>query len=133
MNQHIAHITSVVEEYDEAISSYTKKMGSELIEDIKLDDKKRWMIIAPKGNGNCRLLLAKAKGKAQTTCIVNQTGGGVFLFQNTDNFWIDFKNMKKKGVQFNEDPREEPYGTVAVFQDLYDNLWDLIQPKKIAR
>lgn len=129
MKQEIAHIAVLVQDYDQAIEFYTEKLSFNLIEDTKLNQKKRWVLVSPKGDANCKLLLAKADGPEQEKYIGNQTGGRVFLFLNTDDFYRDFKNMKEKGVQFNEEPRDEPYGTVAVFQDLYGNLWDLIQKR----
>ena len=129
MSQKIANISLLVNDYDEAISFYTKKLGFDLIQDIKLSETKRWVLVKPKGEGNCHLLLAKADGEEQAKYIGNQTGGRVFLFLNTDDFWRDYNNMKDQGIQFNEKPREEPYGTVVVFQDLYGNLWDLIENK----
>ena len=130
MKQRIAQIALVVKDYDEALRFYVQKLNFNLIEDIKLDDHKRWVIIAPPGSVECRLLLAKAANDKQLQSVGNQTGGRVFLFLYTNNFWRDYKNMLDKGVQFNESPREEVYGTVAVFEDLYGNLWDLLEPKQ---
>lgn len=129
MNQKIANISVVVKDYDEAIAFYTEKVGFELVADIPLDEKKRWVLVKPKGDGNCNLLLAKADGREQEKYIGNQTGGRVFLFLNTDDFYRDYEQMGTNGVKFKEKPRDEIYGTVAVFEDLYGNLWDLIQPK----
>ncbi len=128
MNQNIAHIALVVREYDEAIAFYTEKLNFKLIEDTPLSAEKRWVIIAPPGSSGCKLLLARAANAEQRTRIGNQTGGRVFLFLFTDDFWRDFENMKSKGIEFVRQPVEEEYGTVAVFKDLYGNLWDIIQP-----
>jgi catechol 2,3-dioxygenase-like lactoylglutathione lyase family enzyme len=131
MQQHIAHIALVVDDYDEAIKFYTEKLNFKLIEDTVLNETKRWVLVSPPGNTNsCSLLLAKAANDEQVSRIGNQTGGRVFLFLKTDDFWSDFANLKTKGVTIIREPSEELYGTVAVFADLYGNLWDLIQPKK---
>ena len=130
MNQRIAHIALVVQDYDEAIEFYTQKLNFSLIEDTALSETKRWVLIAPPGSDGCRLLLAKAANDEQQSRVGNQTGGRVFLFLHTDNFQRDYQSMKEKGVSFVREPAAEPYGTVAVFKDLYGNLWDLIQPKK---
>ena len=131
MQQHIAHIALVVDDYDEAIQFYTEKLNFKLIEDTELSETKRWVLVSPPGREqSCCLLLAKAANDQQRTRVGNQTGGRVFLFLNTDDFWRDFNNLKSKGVTIVREPSEEPYGTVAVFSDLYGNLWDLIQPKK---
>ncbi|HLP49747.1 MAG TPA: VOC family protein [Chitinophagales bacterium] len=128
MNQHIAHIALVVKDYDEAIAFYTGKLNFRLIEDTKLSEEKRWVLVAPPGNGSCHLLLAKAANERQTASIGNQTGGRVFLFLFTDDFWRDYKNMKQQGIKFVRPAVKESHGTVAVFEDLYGNLWDFIQP-----
>lgn len=128
MNQHIAHIALVVKDYDEAIAFYTQKLNFRLIEDTKLSEEKRWVMVAPPGAGSCNLLLAKAANERQTASIGNQTGGRVFLFLFTDDFWRDYNNMKQQGIKFVREAVEEPHGTVAVFEDLYGNLWDFIQP-----
>lgn len=130
MAQYITHVTIVVKDYDEAIKFYTEKLDFELVEDSILSEVKRWVLISPKGSGGCCLLLAKATGGEQVKCIGNQTGGRVFLFLHTNDFWHDYFVMKDKGVKFAREPVEETYGTVAVFEDLYGNLWDLIQTKK---
>lgn len=132
MSQHIAHIALVVNNYDEAIEFYTNKLGFILIEDTKLSETKRWVMVVPKGNGQCCLLLAEAATDEQKTRIGNQTGGRVFLFLYTDDFWRDYNNMLEKKINFVRPPVKEPYGTVAVFEDLYGNLWDLIEPEKIS-
>jgi len=129
MKQKIAHITLVVNDYDKAIEYYTQKLNFDLIEDSKIDKEKRWVLVSPKGAASPSLLLAKAANNQQLKSVGNQTGGRVFLFLNTDDFFRDYNLMKDKGVQFIEDPRTETYGTVAVFEDLYGNLWDLIQSK----
>jgi catechol 2,3-dioxygenase-like lactoylglutathione lyase family enzyme len=128
MKQQIAHVALVVEDYDDAIEFYTKKLGFTLVEDTVLSETKRWVLIAPPGSSGCCLLLAKAVGDEQKSRIGNQTGGRVFLFLKTDDFWGDYKNMQTAGVKFTSQPREEVYGTVAVFEDLYGNLWDFIGP-----
>ncbi|MEP7238768.1 MAG: VOC family protein [Ferruginibacter sp.] len=127
MNQHIAHIALVVNNYDEAIAFYTKKLNFTLIEDTKLSETKRWVKVAPKGDGQCCLLLAQAATDEQKSRIGNQTGGRVFLFLYTDDFWRDYNNMLEQKINFVRPPVKEDYGTVAVFEDLYGNLWDLIQ------
>ncbi len=128
MNQQIAHIALVVKNYDEAIAFYTQKLNFTLLEDTKLTETKRWVKVAPKGNGECCLLLAQAANEEQIKAIGNQTGGRVFLFLYTDNFERDYNEYLNNGVQFVRTPVKEPYGTVAVFADLYGNLWDLIEP-----
>ena len=127
MKQSLAHIALVVNDYDEAIEFYTQKLGFELIEDTPLSSTKRWVLISPKGSVGCTLLLAKAVGDEQKSRIGNQTGGRVFLFLRTDNFWRDYDTYVEKGISFIRPPKEEAYGTVAVFEDLYGNLWDLIE------
>ncbi len=129
MNQHIAHIALVVKDYDEAIQFYTKKLNFILLEDTRLSETKRWVMVKPAGDGNCCLLLAQAATDEQKSRIGNQTGGRVFLFLYTDDFWRDYNNMLEQKINFVRLPVNEPYGTVAVFEDLYGNLWDLIQPK----
>ena len=129
MNQHIAHIALVVNDYDEAIKFYTEKLNFVLLEDTKLSETKRWVKVAPTGDGNCCLLLAQAATEEQKSTIGNQTGGRVFLFLYTDDFWRDYNAMLAKQINFVRPPEEQPYGTVAVFEDLYGNLWDFIQPK----
>jgi catechol 2,3-dioxygenase-like lactoylglutathione lyase family enzyme len=128
MKQHIAHIALVVKDYDEAIEFYTKKLDFQLLEDTKLSEQKRWVLVAPPGAKECGLLLAKAASERQTASIGNQTGGRVFLFLFTDDFWRDYHKMLSRDIVFVRPPAQEEYGTVAVFQDLYGNLWDLIQP-----
>jgi catechol 2,3-dioxygenase-like lactoylglutathione lyase family enzyme len=127
MNQQIAHIALVVADYDEAIQFYTKKLHFELLEDTPQSETKRWVLVAPKGSGGCTLLLAKAANEEQKTRVGNQTGGRVFLFLKTDDFWRDYNRMLFEKINFIRPPKEEEYGTVAVFEDLYGNLWDLVQ------
>lgn len=132
MKNYLALISIVVHDYDEAIQFYTEKLNFTVVEDIVLSDSKRWVVVAPAGSMGCKLLLAKAANDQQLNCIGNQTGGRVFLFLHTDDFWRDHKTFTDRGVLFVRDPIEEMYGTVAVFKDLYGNLWDLIEPKKKA-
>ena len=128
LKQFIAHIALVVDDYDEAIEFYTKKLSFNLIEDTALSETKRWVLVAPKGSSECKILLAKAANAEQKRSIGNQTGGRVFLFLHTDNFERNYAELKAKGVEFARDRVKESYGTVAVFKDLYGNLWDLIEP-----
>jgi len=131
MQQSIIHIALVVQDYDEALHFYIDTLGFTLIEDTYIPAQdKRWVVIAPPGSaGGTQLLLARAVGEEQSSRIGNQTGGRVFLFLQTDDFWRDFKAYKEKGIIFVREPKEESYGTVAVFEDLYGNLWDLVQLK----
>lgn len=131
MNQILGHIALVVANYDEAIAFYTQKLGFELIEDTQLSETKRWVLVKPKGAGECCLLLAQAANEVQQSRVGNQTGGRVFLFLHTDDFWRDYRNYLENGIVFVREPSVESYGTVAVFQDLYGNLWDLIGPNTI--
>lgn len=129
MQQRIALITLVVKDYDPAIEFYTQKLNFQLIEDTYLPaEDKRWVVIAPSGNQSCQLLLGKAKNEQERQAIGHQTGGRVFLFLYTDDFWRDYQAMLDKGIEFARPPKTEGYGTVAVFKDLYGNLWDLIEP-----
>ncbi|HZH33442.1 MAG TPA: VOC family protein [Pyrinomonadaceae bacterium] len=131
MKQNIVHIALVVNDYDEAIEFYTEKLNFTLIEDTIQSKTKRWVLVAPPGESNgCCLLLAKGVSEEQRSRIGNQTGGRVFLFLKTDNFWRDFNDMQVKGVSFIREPKKEEYGTVAVFADLYGNLWDLVEFRK---
>jgi catechol 2,3-dioxygenase-like lactoylglutathione lyase family enzyme len=130
MKQSIVHIALVVDDYDEAITFYTEKLDFTLVEDTIQSATKRWVLVAPKGSEDCCLLLAKGVGEEQRSRIGNQTGGRVFLFLKTDDFWRDYKNMQSQGITFVREPKNEEYGTVAVFEDLYGNLWDLIEYKK---
>jgi catechol 2,3-dioxygenase-like lactoylglutathione lyase family enzyme len=129
MKQSIAHIALVVDDYDEAIKFYTGKLDFTLLEDTPQSETKRWVLVAPKGSEECCLLLAKGVGEEQRSRIGNQTGGRVFLFLRTDDFWRDYENLRQKGVRFVREPKTEDYGTVAVFADLYGNLWDLVEFK----
>ena len=129
MYQRIAHITLVVEDYDDAIEFYTQKLDFQLLEDTKLSDEKRWVMLAPKGAKECCLLLAKAANERQSKSIGNQTGGRVGFFLFTDDFWRDYNIMKDRQINFVRPPETFEYGTVAVFEDLYGNLWDFIEPK----
>jgi len=128
MKQRLAQIAIIVKDYDEAISFYVNKLGFTLVEDTMLSDIKRWVKIAPAGSNECCLLLAKAADDQQASRIGNQTGGRVFLFLNTDDFWRDYNRYKQNDIQFVREPINEEWGTVAVFEDLYGNLWDLIGP-----
>ena len=119
----------MVDDYDRAIEFYTKVLNFNLLEDTTLSETKRWVVVAPPGSTGCSLLLAKAAGQEQKSRVGNQTGGRVFLFLHTDDFWRDYRDLKEKEVVFVRAPAEEVYGTVAVFKDLYGNLWDLIEPK----
>ena len=130
MKQRIAHIAVVVKDYDEAIEFYTEKLDFSLIEDTKLSEEKRWVIVAPKGAKECCLLLSKAANKEQEKSIGNQTGGRVFLFLFTDNFQRDYEKMLERGIKFIRPPEQMDYGKVAVFEDLYGNLWDLLEPNE---
>lgn len=129
MKQHIASMTLVVHDYDEAITFYTEKLRFDLIEDTDLGGGKRWVLVAPRGSSETRLLLAKADGEEQEAAIGRQTGGRVMFLLFTDDFARDHASMRAAGVAFLEDPRHEAYGTVAVFEDLYGNKWDLLEPK----
>lgn len=130
MKQRIAHIGLVVKDYDEAIDFYTNKLDFVLLEDSKIDEKKRWVMVAPPGAKECSLLLAKAANEEQSKSIGNQTGGRVFLFLFTDDFWRDYNKMVDRKINFVRPPAEFEYGRVAVFEDLYGNLWDLIEPNE---
>jgi len=129
MKQSIAHIALVVDDYDEAIKFYTEKLNFTLLEDTPQSETKRWVLVAPKGAEECCLLLAKGVGEEQRSRIGNQTGGRVFLFLKTDDFWRDYEEMRRKDINFVREPKTEVYGTVAVFEDLYGNLWDLVEFK----
>jgi catechol 2,3-dioxygenase-like lactoylglutathione lyase family enzyme len=133
MPQSIGHIALVVRDYDEAIAFFTHALGFELIEDSVSIDRnglqKRWVLVGPAGSRGTNLLLAKASTPEEERCIGNQTGGRVFLFLHTNDFWLDYRAMASRGVKFVREPKEEPYGTVAVFEDLYGNQWDLLQRK----
>jgi lactoylglutathione lyase len=129
MKQKIGAMTLLVRDYDEAIAFYTQKLGFQLLEDTDLGVGKRWVRVAPTGADEACLLLARADSPQQVAAIGNQSGGRVFLFLHTDDFWRDYQKMFANGINFLEEPRNETYGTVAVFEDLYGNKWDLIQIK----
>lgn len=130
MPQRIGQVALVVRDYDEALEFYVGTLGFTLVEDSPVPEQnKRWVVVAPPGAGDCHLLLARAVGGEQASRIGNQTGGRVFLFLHTDDFWRDFDAYTAKGVEFVRPPAEQPYGTVAVFRDLYGTLWDLVQMK----
>ena len=128
MKQSLLHVAVVVREYDEAIDFYTKVLNFSLVADTyQPEQDKRWVVVAPPGNGGTSILLARASKPEQIPFIGNQTGGRVFLFLKTDDFWRDYNEMMSKGVNFVRGPKEAEYGTVAVFEDLYGNLWDLVE------
>jgi catechol 2,3-dioxygenase-like lactoylglutathione lyase family enzyme len=128
MRQSIVHVALVVRDYDEAIRFYTEKLQFRLVEDsYQPQQDKRWVLIAPPGSGGAMVLLARASTAEQERFIGNQTGGRVFLFLGTDDFWRDYNRMVSAGVTFRREPKVESYGTVAVFEDLYGNLWDLLE------
>lgn len=128
MKQSIVHVALVVKDYDEAIEFYTKKLHFTLIEDTyQPEQDKRWVVVAPPGSSGTNLLLARASKPEQGPFVGNQTGGRVFLFLNTDDFWRDYREMVSRGIKFAREPKREAYGMVAVFEDLYGNLWDLLE------
>lgn len=131
MTQTLGYVALVVRDYDEAIQFFTHSLGFELVEDSVAIDRdgheKRWVLVRPPGSRGTSLLLARPSAPNEASFIGNQTGGRVFLFLHTDDFWRDYRAMLARGVKFNETPREEPYGTVVVFEDLYGNKWDLLQ------
>jgi catechol 2,3-dioxygenase-like lactoylglutathione lyase family enzyme len=129
MMQTLGHVALVVREYDEALAFFTRTLNFRVIEDTRLSEDKRWVLIAPPGPQGTSMLLARAATPEQVSRIGNQTGGRVFLFLHTDDFWRDFNEMTARKVKFTRPPSEEPYGTVAVFEDLYGNQWDLLQLK----
>jgi catechol 2,3-dioxygenase-like lactoylglutathione lyase family enzyme len=133
MRQKLAYVALIVRDYDEAIAFFTQSLGFRVVEDTPSIDRqgrdKRWVLVAPSDSRGTQLLLAKASTPEEASYIGNQTGGRVFLFLHTDDFWRDYNAMTARGVKFHEAPREEPYGTVAVFEDLYGNRWDLLQLK----
>ena len=127
--QTLGHVALVVRDYDEALAYFIGTLKFKVIEDTRLSEDKRWVLIAPPGSKGTGLLLARAATPEQLTRIGNQTGGRVFLFLHTDDFWRDYREMAARGVKFTRPPSEETYGTVAVFEDLYGNLWDLLELK----
>jgi lactoylglutathione lyase len=129
MAQRLGYVALVVRDCDEAISFYTQSLGFQVIEDTDLGNGKRWVLVRPPGAEGTDLLLARAANPEQASRIGNQTGGRVFLFLHTDDFWRDYREMNARGVKFVRPPSEEAYGTVAVFEDLYGNKWDLLQLK----
>ncbi|HKI53172.1 MAG TPA: VOC family protein [Anaerolineales bacterium] len=131
MKQKIGAVSLLVRDYDEAIKFYVEKLRFEVIEDTDMGGGKRWVTVAPPGSSEMRLLLAKAASPEQKSRIGYQTGGRVFLFLHTDNFWRDYNRMKENSIHFLEEPRDESYGTVVVFEDLYGNKWDLLEMKGI--
>ncbi len=131
MKQSIVHVALVVRDYDEAIEFFCRKLHFTLVEDTyQPEQDKRWVVVAPPGPAGVTLLLARASTPEQEASIGNQTGGRVFLFLNTDDFWRDYHEMVAAGIRFVREPKSEPYGTVAVFEDLYGNRWDLLELTK---
>jgi len=129
--QTLGHIALLVQDYDEALAFFTRTLNFTVVEDTRLSETKRWVLIAPPGSQGTSLLLARAATSEQMSRIGNQTGGRVFLFLHTDDFWRDYSEMTERKVKFTREPRKEPYGTVAVFEDLYGNQWDLLELTKI--
>jgi catechol 2,3-dioxygenase-like lactoylglutathione lyase family enzyme len=128
MTQSIVHVALIVKDYDEAIDFFTRKLDFVLVEDTyQPEQDKRWVVVSPPGSSGTTLLLAKASKPEQESFIGNQSGGRVFLFLNTDSFWRDYNDMVSKGIRFVREPKKEAYGMVAVFEDLYGNLWDLLE------
>ena len=133
MEQSIIHVALVVREYDEAIEFFTTKLGFRLVEDTyQPAQDKRWVVVAPPGSGGTSLLLARAATAEQGSFVGDQSGGRVFLFLSTDDFWRDYRRMVALGIEFVREPKHEAYGTVAVFKDLYGNLWDLLEMRSMA-
>lgn len=130
MKQYLGALALLVRDYDEAIAWFTQKLGFQLLEDTPLTAEKRWVRVAPPGATESSLLLARAIGPEQQAAVGNQSGGRVFLFLHTDDFRRDYEAFRARGVRFRESPREEAYGTVAIFEDLYGNRWDLLEPKE---
>lgn len=130
MTQTIATVSLVVRDYDEAVAFFTDCLRFVVVEDTPLGGGKRWVLVAPPGGTGAGVLLARAATPDQAARVGDQTGGRVFLFLRTDNFWRDYRDLRSRGVRFTEEPREEPYGTVAVFLDLYGNRWDLVQQRQ---
>jgi catechol 2,3-dioxygenase-like lactoylglutathione lyase family enzyme len=134
--QKLGYVALVVRDYDEALTYFRQTLGFTVVEDSPAKDRvgrdKRWVLVRPKGSSGPDLLLAKASNSSEEDRIGNQTGGRVFLFLHTDDFWSDYRELAARGVKFKENPREEPYGTVVVFEDLYGNKWDLLQLKNAS-
>jgi len=128
MPQSLAHVTFLVRDYDEALAFFTESLGFRVVENSPLPGNKRWLVVAPPGSQGASLLLALAATPEQLQQVGNQGGGRVFLFLHTDDFWRDYRLMLAANIKFLESPRQEPYGTVAVFEDLHGNKWDLLQP-----
>ena len=130
MQQRLGLVSLVVRDYDEALAFFVGKLGFVLVEDTDVPEQsKRWVVVSPPGATESRLLLARATSPEQASRVGAQTGGRVFLFLHTDDFWRDYEQYRSRGVEFVRPPKQEPYGTVAVFKDLYGNMWDLLQPK----
>lgn len=129
MKQSIGCVSLLVRDYDEAIAFYTRALSFRVIEDAQMGEGRRWVVLAPPGSSEARLMLAKAKNPEEEAAVGRQAGGRVFLFLHTDDFARDYNAMRERGVKFNEEPRSEAYGTVAVFEDLYGNKWDLLMPR----
>jgi catechol 2,3-dioxygenase-like lactoylglutathione lyase family enzyme len=128
MDQRLACVAIIVDDYDRAIDYYTRVLKFELVENSVISENKRWVLVRPSGSGQCSLLLARAADSTQAKFIGNQSGGRVFLFLHTDNFERDYRNLLENSVAIVREPRNEPYGRVAVFSDIYGNMWDLIEP-----
>ena len=133
MKQAIGAVSLLVRDYEEALKFYTRTLRFEVVEDAPLGGGRRWILLAPPGSGECRVLLARAKNRKEKASVGRQASGRVFLFLHTDNFARDYREMRRRGVAFNEEPRAEAYGTVAVFEDPFGNKWDLIMPSKPGR
>jgi catechol 2,3-dioxygenase-like lactoylglutathione lyase family enzyme len=133
VNQNIGYISLIIPNYDEAKNYYTTTLSFDLVEDTDMGEGKRWLVVKPKGSNGTALVLAEAKSKEEIAMVGGQGAGRVWLFLHTDDFYRDHQAYTSKGVRFLETPREEPYGTVAVFQDLYENKWDLLEPKETAK
>ncbi len=137
MAQTLGYVALVVRDYDEALAFFTQSLGFTVVEDSAAKDRlgsdKRWVLVSPPGSRGTNLLLARASTPEEASHVGNQTGGRVFLFLHTDDFWRDYREMLARGVKFREEPRQEPYGTVAVFEDLYGNKWDLLELKPDAK
>ena len=131
MHQSLLHVALVVRDYDEALAFYVDKLGFTVLEDSPVPEQnKRWVVISPPGSEGATLLLARAANEEQAAVIGDQTGGRVFLFLGTDDFWRDYERLRALDIKFIREPQEQPYGTVAVFEDLYGNKWDLVQPNQ---